>query len=251
MTEPLIQVNSITKSFLVGQQVVPVLKGVDTSINLSDFVVIVGPSGCGKSTLLHIILGLEEPNTGSVIFLGENIYDNTTEDYRSTFRKKHIGMVYQQPNWIRSMTVIENVAFPMMLLGMEKSAAQERALELVKQLKMEAWADYKPSELSGGQQQRIAIARAMANNPEIIIADEPTGNLDFHTGQEVMELFSDLNKNHGKTIIMVTHDLEYVKYAKSAIRMLDGVIAEKYDTSKIENLVKTSKQKRNAKSGMV
>ncbi len=132
MSETLIQVNSITKSFLVGQQTVPVLKGIDASVNLGDFVVIVGPSGCGKSTLLHIILGLEAPNTGTIIFLGENIYDNTSEDYRSDFRKKHIGMVYQQPNWIRSMTVLENVAFPMTLLGMDKEAAYERALELIK-----------------------------------------------------------------------------------------------------------------------
>ena len=244
MSEPIITVNGITKSFLVGQQVVPILKGINTQIGMGDFVVVVGPSGCGKSTLLHIILGLEAPSAGTVVFLGENIYDNTTEDYRSDFRKKHIGMVYQQPNWVKSMTVVENVAFPMLLLGMDREEAIDKSYGLLDQLKMREWGDYRPTELSGGQQQRASMARALANNPEIIIADEPTGNLDYQTGQEVMQLLLDLNQKHGKTIIMVTHDLEYVKYAQSAIRMLDGLIAEEYAQADIARFLSNVKQKR-------
>lgn len=244
MSTPIITVNGITKSFLVGNQVVQVLKGINTEISMGDFVVIVGPSGCGKSTLLHIILGLEEPTEGNIVFLGENIYKQTTEDYRSDFRKKHIGMVYQQPNWVKSMTVVENVAFPMLLLGMEREEAIEKGYGLLDQLKMKEWGDYRPTELSGGQQQRAALARSLANNPEIIIADEPTGNLDYQTGQEVMQLLLDLNQKQGKTVIMVTHDLEYIKYARSAIRMLDGVIAQQYGKEDIMGLLSHAKQKR-------
>ncbi len=220
MSSAIIEVTDVKKAFLVGTQTVEILHGVTASINMGDFVIIVGPSGCGKSTLLHIILGLEKPTEGEVLFLQERIYNDTTEDYRSDFRKKHIGMVYQQPNWVKSMTVAENVGFPMLLLGMEREAARERALMLLDKLKMREWADYMPTELSGGQQQRVSLARALSNNPEIIIADEPTGNLDFQTGQEVMLMLQDLNQTEKKTIVMVTHDLEYLKYANSAIKML-------------------------------
>lgn len=244
MPSAIIEVSNIEKSFEVGSQVVPVLRGVTAKIEMGDFVIIVGPSGCGKSTLLHIILGLEEPSSGTVVFLGENIYNNTTEDYRSDFRKKHIGMVYQQPNWVKSMTVAENVSFPMLLLGMDKESSRARAIELLNKLRMGDWADYMPTELSGGQQQRVSLARALANNPEIIIADEPTGNLDYQTGQEVMQLLQELNTKEKKTVVMVTHDLEYLKYANSAIKIFDGKIDAIYSGSDIGDLQKNSKQKR-------
>ncbi len=233
----IISVSEITKTFTVGPQEIHVLKGIDFSIQTGEFTIILGPSGCGKSTLLHIILGLETPSTGSVVFLGENIYANTDEDYRSNFRKKHIGMIYQQPNWIKSMNVVENVAFPLLLLGMEKNQAVQRGLELLQQVNLADWAHYKPTELSGGQQQRIALARCLANNPEIIIADEPTGNLDYQAGQDVMQLLSDLNTQHGKTVIMVTHDLEYLRFARKAIRMLDGNVTNIYDKESIVDLL--------------
>lgn len=250
MSAPIIEAKNITKSFLVGQQTIPVLKGITATVNMGDFTVIVGPSGCGKSTLLHVILGLEKPTSGEIIFLGENIYQDTNEDYRSDFRKKHIGMVYQQPNWVKSMTVVENVAFPMLLLGLDKESAVNHALELLGQLKMQEWAYYMPSELSGGQQQRVSMARALANNPEIIIADEPTGNLDFQTGQEVMQLLDELNKNHNKTIIMVTHDLEYLKYARSAIQIFDGVIKSLMGPKEIQDFLSTTKQKRGSEAAI-
>lgn len=244
MSSAIIEVTDVQKSFTVGSQLVQVLHQITLEITMGDFVIIVGPSGCGKSTLLHIILGLEQPSAGDVTFLGEKIYNNTTEDYRSDFRKKHIGMVYQQSNWVKSMTVAENVAFPMLLLGMDKVVARERSFELLTKLKMQEWGDYMPSELSGGQQQRVSMARALANNPEIIIADEPTGNLDYQTGQEVMQLLRDLNTKEKKTVVMVTHDLEYLKYANRAIKIFDGRVQATYTESQINDLMGSSQQKR-------
>lgn len=244
MSSAIIEVTDVQKSFTVGSQLVQVLHQITLEITMGDFVIIVGPSGCGKSTLLHIILGLEQPSAGDVTFLGEKIYNNTTEDYRSDFRKKHIGMVYQQSNWVKSMTVAENVAFPMLLLGMDKVVARDRAFELLTKLKMQEWGDYMPSELSGGQQQRVSMARALANNPEIIIADEPTGNLDYQTGQEVMQLLRDLNTKEKKTVVMVTHDLEYLKYANRAIKIFDGRVQATYTESQINDLMGSSQQKR-------
>lgn len=220
----IISVAEVTKSFTVGDQEVEILKGISFDVRDGDFIIVSGPSGSGKSTLLHIMLGLEEPTTGTVRMVGEDIYSNRTEDDRAVLRKQLVGMVYQQPNWIKSLTVLENVAFPLLLLGREKPESQEKAYELLEKVSMTGWADYIPTELSSGQQQRIALARALINNPEIIIADEPTGNLDYTSGQTVMQLLHDLNAEENRTVVMVTHDLEYVKYAKSVVRIMDGKI---------------------------
>lgn len=222
-----IRVDNLQKSFKVGVQDIPVIKGVTFEINTGDFAVIVGASGSGKSTLLHMILGLETPSAGSVYMLETNLYKLGNEDERSKFRKRHVGMVYQQPNWIKSISVIENIAFPLLLLGMDKVDAIMKASTLLLDLKLQNWAHYLPTELSGGQQQKIALARALITDPDIIIADEPTGNLDFESGQALMQQLLDLN-NKGKTILMVTHDLEYLKYAKTAIKVFDGTIAGIY-----------------------
>jgi putative ABC transport system ATP-binding protein len=222
-----IRVDNLQKSFRVGVQDIPVIKGVSFQIDTGDFAVIVGASGSGKSTLLHMILGLELPSAGAVYILENDIYKLGNEDDRSKFRKRHVGMVYQQPNWIKSITVIENIAFPLLLLGMDKVDAIMKASTLLLDLKLQNWAHYLPTELSGGQQQKIALARALITDPDIIIADEPTGNLDFESGQALMQQLLDLN-NKGKTILMVTHDLEYLKYAKTAIKVFDGTIAGIY-----------------------
>lgn len=234
---PIIEVQNLRKSFEVGVQTVEVLRGITVNITFGDFVIIFGPSGCGKSTLLHILLGLEPPSDGSVVFLGEDLYENSTEDYRSTFRKKHLGMVYQQSNWVKSLTVRENVAFPLLLLGIDKPKAMAKAYEVLQQLGMGDWKDYIPTELSSGQQQRVALARALINNPQIIIADEPTGNLDYESGQMIMGLLSNLCKDTEKTIVMVTHDLEYITYATSVIRMLDGQVVGVYSEVEKEKLM--------------
>jgi putative ABC transport system ATP-binding protein len=224
--DSIIQVSHIAKSFHLGVQELPVLKDISFEVERGDFALILGPSGCGKSTLLHTILGLEPPTSGEVFILGSNLYkEYPSEDDRSIFRKKHIGMVYQQPNWIKSLNVMENVAFPLSLVGMSKVDSSKKAWELLSVVGMQNWLNHKPTELSGGQQQRIALARALINDAEIIIADEPTGNLDYESGQHLMTMLSDLSLK-GKTIIMVTHDLEYTKFARSAVKLLDGKVVD-------------------------
>lgn len=226
MKDIVIKVENIYKSFKVGKQIVPVLKGISFDIYKEDFVIIYGPSGCGKSTILHTMLGLEEPNQGQIYILGKKIYgDDLTDDYRSEIRKRHIGMIYQQPNWIKAFTVLKNVAFPLTLTGIPENIRLQKSMEMLESVGMQNWQDYAPVELSSGQQQKVALARALITNPEIIIADEPTGNLDYESGQDLIKVLMKLNKEEHKTIIMVTHDLEYIKYAKSTIHMFDGKIA--------------------------
>jgi len=241
---PVIKVQNVNKSFRVGLQDVQILKNISFEIKQGDFSIIFGPSGCGKSTLLYALLGLEGPTTGLVTLLDTNLYALASEDERSEFRKNHIGMVYQQPNWIKSLTVIENIAFPLLLKGEETLQARTKAQELLKTIQMENWGDYLPSELSSGQQQRIALARALVTNPELIIADEPTGNLDFESGQTLMQLLQKLNSDAKKTIVMVTHDLEYLKYAKTAIKMFNGEIEGIYTEKNKSKLIGEVKSKR-------
>lgn len=244
MTNAVIQVQNVSKSFHVGKQDVPVLKNISFAVNPNDFCVIFGPSGCGKSTLLHTILGLEAPSTGICLFLAKNLYEGMDEDQRSDFRKNHVGMVYQQPNWIKSLTVLENVAFPLILMGKPKSESLDKAHTMLEVMGMGEWSSYAPTELSSGQQQKVALARALVTNPEVIIADEPTGNLDFESGQELMQLLVKLNKEQGKTILMVTHDLEYLKYAKTVVKMFNGAIAGEYTEKDKDTLMQDIKGKR-------
>jgi len=219
-----IKLKDIKKTFHVGIQDIEVLKGITFNVEEGDFVIIIGPSGCGKSTLLHTLLGLEGPTSGYVEVLGEDIYgEDRDEDSRSLFRKKHIGMIYQQANWIKALTVVENVAFPLSLLGVRKDQSLVKAWEALTQIGMKNWSNHAPTELSSGQQQKVALARALITDAQIIVADEPTGNLDYNSGQELMSMLVDLNSK-GKTVIMVTHDLEYLKYSKTAVQMLDGKV---------------------------
>ncbi len=222
-TNVVIKVENLEKSYKVGNQHIPVIKGMSFEVNKGDFTVIIGPSGSGKSTLLHMLLGLEVPSVGSVTCLGVSLYELPNEDARSSFRKKHVGMVYQQPNWVKSLSVVENVAFPLSLLGVEKGEAIKKAWHSILNMGMSNWVNYFPTELSGGQQQKVALARALVTDPEIIIADEPTGNLDFESGKNLMQLLSSLNES-GKTVLMVTHDLEYIKYAKRVVKIFDGKV---------------------------
>lgn len=250
MSDTIISIQHVSKSFHVGTQDVPVLKDISFEVKLLDFLIIFGPSGCGKSTLLHTILGLEEPSQGNIYFLGKNLYNDMTEDDRSNFRKQHTGMVYQQPNWIRSLTVVENVAFPLLLLGQDKYQNLQKAREMLKTVEMLNWANYIPTELSSGQQQRVALARALITNPEVIIADEPTGNLDYESGQELMQLLTNLNKTRNKTIVMVTHDLEYLNFAKTAIRMFNGEVVGVYGKKDKKRLMTKIRGKRGNGNGL-
>jgi len=250
MTEPIIvKVEDVGKSFHVGNQDVSIIRNISFEVKALDFLVIFGPSGCGKSTLLHTILALEQPSRGKIFFLGKDLYDGLTEDDRADFRKIHAGMVYQQPNWIRALNVAENVAFPLQLLGQDKSSALQKAGEILKTVGMLDWAGYVPTELSSGQQQKVALARAIITNPEVIIADEPTGNLDYESGQELMQLLTTLNKERGKTIVMVTHDLEYLSFAKTAIRIFNGEIVGVYkekDQGKLMADIRNKGKRKNA-----
>lgn len=235
--EKVIEVKEVFKSFFAKEVETKVLKNINLVIKSGDFLVIVGPSGSGKSTLLHALLGLEIPTSGEINVFGVNLYANTSEDDRSEVRKQHIGMVYQQPNWIKSMSVLENVAFPLSLRGYRKDLAEEIAMEAIEEVHMGNHAHQPPTELSGGQQQRVSLARCIVHNPEIIVADEPTGNLDFESGQEVMELLHKMNVDDHKTVIMVTHDIEYLRYATCALHIFDGQNAGYYDKDHLEDLV--------------
>lgn len=239
----IIKVINLTKVFKVGLNDVTVLRSISFELNKGDFCIIIGPSGSGKSTLLHSILGLEIPSSGNVVILDKDIYFNTTEDDRSEFRKMHIGMVYQQPNWVKSLSVLENICFPLNLAGVPKIEALQTAIKALNAIGMRSWAGYKPTELSGGQQQKCAVARALVTNPEILVADEPTGNLDYESGQSLMELFSELN-SQGKTVIMVTHDLEYLKFGNCAVRVLDGKVEKIYRGEEKEQIALAIKTKK-------
>ncbi len=244
MNDTVISAQHVSKSFRVGIQEISVLKDISFEVKAGDFLIIFGPSGCGKSTLLHVILGLEEPNNGDIYFLGKNLYKDTSEDDRADFRKRHVGMVYQQPNWIRSLTVFENVAFPLLLLGQANYQNLQEAREVLKTVGMFNWQEYIPTELSSGQQQKVALARALITKPEVIIADEPTGNLDYESGQELMQLLTKVNKTRNSTIIMVTHDLEYLNFAKTAVRMFNGEVVGVYSEKDKEKLMTEIKSKR-------
>lgn len=243
MPTPLIELENVHKSFMVGSQQVPILTDVSFTINQGDFVIILGPSGCGKSTILHILLGLEYPTTGVVKIEGSDFYASGLEDDRTNFRKHNIGMIFQKPNWIQALNVLDNVMFPLTLLDTDKITALTKAHEKLDTVGMVQWSQYIPSELSSGQQQKVSLARSIVTDPKIIVADEPTGNLDYDSGAALMELMVKLNED-GRTIIMVTHDLEYLKYAKTAIQVFNGQIMGTFRGHEKEKLLAGIKLKR-------
>lgn len=230
----LIKIQNVSKTFFTKVQKIEVLKNIAFDIAEEDFLIIFGRSGCGKSTLLHIILGLQEPTEGNVEFMGQYLYKSPAtragylknEDERGEFRKSHIGMVYQQPYWIKSLTVKENVAMPLTLFGVDEDTRLKRAAEVLDQLGLSDLTNLNPKELSSGQQQLASLARALVTDPKVIIADEPTGNLDYESGQMLIRLLADLNAKQKKTIIMVTHDLEYLPYAKTVINLFNGEMVD-------------------------
>lgn len=239
--KPLVQLQDVTKDFFVKIQEIKVLRGISLDIFPGELVVILGPSGSGKSTLLNLILGLEPPSTGKVIFKGEEVQDKDA-DYMAEIRKQNIGMVHQQANWIRSLNVIENVSFPLVLRNLPKHQVMSKAMEKLQLFGMDGWANFSPSELSSGQQQKVGLARALVTDPDIIVADEPTGNLDYKSGKYLVELLAGLVKS-GKTVIMVTHDLEYIEYADRIIRILDGKIYEEINNKKNKHDIADLKKK--------
>ena len=230
----IIETINLKKSFAMRTSEIMVLKGINIKVREGEFAVFFGPSGCGKSTFLHSILGLESPTSGQVLIENKDFYE-MNEDERALYRRHHVGMVYQQPLWISALNIIENVCFPLYLLNMERQKMIDTAFKNLKLVGMEQWADYMPSELSGGQQQKVSLARALSIDPLMIVADEPTGNLDTVSGRELLDTFLKL-VDLGKTIVMVTHDLEYLKYATKVFHMLDGEVVEELEvTEKIKS----------------
>jgi ABC-type lipoprotein export system ATPase subunit len=227
--EAIIKIKNLCKSYELGDdKKVDILKDVNLEIDATDFCVIVGPSGCGKSTLLHHIVGLEIPTSGSIKVRGTNITKLKTEE-RSIFRAQKFGMVYQTPYWAKALSVWENVALPLLIDGYKEKEAKHIALTSLREIEMDGYADKSPMVLSGGEQQRIGLARALVNNPWIIIADEPTGNLDTHSANLVIETLKNLNKKSKRTIIMVTHNLAYLPLATREVTMKDGQIVSSGD----------------------
>lgn len=215
----------------MGEVKVEALRGVSLKIYNGEFVAITGPSGSGKSTMMNVVGCLDNPTKGK-IYLDEKDISSLSESMLAEIRGKKIGFVFQQFNLIPTLTALENVMLPMEFQNMPSSKIKERAKKIMDQVGLKDRMYHRPTELSGGQSQRVALARSLANNPEVILADEPTGNLDSKTGQYIMNLLCDLHEKEGKTIVIVTHDVYLVNYAKRIIKLKDGQIEKESQSSK-------------------
>jgi putative ABC transport system ATP-binding protein len=221
---PLLEVKNITKTYTLGKNIqVPALKGVSLNIQEKEFVAIAGPSGSGKSTLLHILGALDTPDEGSVFLDGEDITQQNAETL-SSLRLKKIGFVFQAYNLINTLTAMENVEYIMLLQGISKQQRRERSEKILNEVGLKDFSKRFPHEMSGGQQQRVAVARAIASSPKIILADEPTANLDSKTAESLLELMLNLNATKGTTFIFSTHDSMIMKKARRLITLKDGEI---------------------------
>jgi len=224
---PLIKLENVWKIYQLGKVELEILKGINLEIALGNFVVILGPSGSGKSTLLHIIGLLDTPTKGKV-FLEDQDTSRFSEDELAQIRGKKIGFVFQQFNLLANLTTLENVMIPMVFQGVPENERKEKAEFLLSSVGLKERILHRPFELSGGEQQRIAIARALSNNPEVIIADEPTGNLDSTTGQKIMETLINLHEKEQKTVIVVTHDPAIADYSEQIVNIKDGQLVSNH-----------------------
>lgn len=223
-----IKIRNITRDFPLGNEIVKVLKGIDLDIERGEYVALMGPSGSGKSTLMNLLGCLDTPTSGSYELNGKDV-SNMTDDELAEIRNKEIGFVFQTFNLLPRTTALENVALPMIYAGASKSERTERAKQVLTDVGLADRMDHKPNQLSGGQRQRVAVGRALVNHPSIILADEPTGNLDSKTSEEIMALFNEIHKA-GNTVIVVTHEEEIAERAHRIIRLRDGVVES--DTKK-------------------
>ena len=220
--QPIIELREICKSYFMGTNMLEVLKGISLNISKNEYVALMGPSGSGKSTLMNILGCLDTPTKGSYILNGTDV-SKMSDDDLAEVRNTEIGFVFQQFNLLPRLTAAENVALPLIYAGTGRKERMDRAMEALKKVALEDRSHHKPNELSGGQIQRVAIARALVNNPAILLADEPTGNLDSKTSIEVMEIFSAI-QSAGNTVVLVTHEEDIAAYAKRVVRLRDGII---------------------------
>ncbi|WP_367751893.1 ABC transporter ATP-binding protein [Flavobacterium sp. WC2421] len=228
MANPLIKITNIKRDFVLGEEIVNVLKGIDLQINKGEYVALMGPSGSGKSTLMNLLGCLDTPTSGNYILNGKDV-SKMKDDELAEIRNKEIGFVFQTFNLLPRTTALDNVALPMIYAGFSKTDRRARAQEVLTQVGLSDRMDHHPNQLSGGQRQRVAVARALVNSPSIILADEPTGNLDSKTSLEIMKLFNEIHAN-GNTVILVTHEEEIAEYAHRIIRLRDGMVES--DTTK-------------------
>jgi len=222
MSDLLIHLEEIKKNYIMGRQELQVLKGISLDIQRNEYVALMGPSGSGKSTLMNILGCLDSPSSGKYILNGHDVstmLDNSLADIRN----KEIGFVFQQFNLLPRLSALENVALPLVYAGINKKTRMEMAHEVLRKVDLSDRSHHKPNELSGGQCQRVAIARALVNNPSIILADEPTGNLDSKTSYEIMSIFAQIH-DEGNTVVLVTHEEDISNYAKRVIRLRDGML---------------------------
>ncbi|MCX6264899.1 MAG: ABC transporter ATP-binding protein [Bacteroidetes bacterium] len=226
----MIKLEDIQKSYFMGSQAIPVLKGITLDIRQNEYVALMGPSGSGKSTLMNILGCLDSPTGGRYVLNGKDV-SKMPDDDLATVRNTEIGFVFQQFNLLPRLTAAENVALPLVYAGINKKDRIERAMEALKKVGLADRSHHKSNELSGGQIQRVAIARAVVNNPSLLLADEPTGNLDSKTSVEVMEIFAQIQSS-GNTVVLVTHEEDIAAYAHRVVRLRDGLIET--DTTKVK-----------------
>jgi len=218
----IIELNQVTKSYLMGSQIIHALAGVDLEIKRNEYVALMGPSGSGKSTLMNVLGCLDVPTKGRYVLNGTAV-EQMTDDELANVRNKEIGFVFQTFNLLPRLSALENVMLPLIYAGMPKKERIKRGEEVMALVSLSDRMHHKPNELSGGQRQRVAIARALVNNPSIILADEPTGNLDSKTSYEIMAIFEEIHSK-GNTVILVTHEEDIASYAKRVVRLRDGLV---------------------------
>jgi len=241
----LISAQDVSKQFKTKSGIVKVLNDVNFSIPENSFTIIFGPSGSGKSTLMNVLTGLEPPTSGTLKISGEEVY-KLNNDQRAYFRAKYMGIVHQANYWIKSLNVVENVAMPLYLSGSSKEDALIEANKSLQQVGMSEYAYYRPTVLSGGQQQRVSMARALVANPDLILADEPTGNLDSKNGQMLMDLLLSCQKDLGRTIVLITHNIEYLAMSDKQLYIADGHVRESGRGQKVpKEIIQTLKNQVN------
>ena len=223
MGKSIIRIKDVKKFYRMGAETIAAVNGLSLSIKQGEVCCLFGKSGSGKSTLLNLIAGLEKPTSGQIIFNKKHI-ERMNEDQLAEFRQKYVGFVFQSYNLLPTLTAMENVTLPLIFRGVPVQERNERAMEMLKAVGLEGRANHKPSEMSGGQQQRVSIARAFINSPQVVFADEPTGNLDTKTTYEMMDLITGLAKKNHQTLVIVTHDMELSEYADRIVVMMDGKI---------------------------